>query len=270
MKIRIFIGLLFLLACYSSFAQQGGEKVKGTVLAQYMSNLSAEEREAFVEECIASGSYPSFMDEFVRIDIQAKNEDGSIIKGYYFVAPDYLSIGTEDDFIRMPIQPTTAQRIADKKGCFLSTRKICNDIYNDAIIRLEPHPLTNDRDSLRTFIEHNSIIEKQRKGYLGLIAGHKKDVIVTHRLYEYPKNGRVALYGWHKTDGTPIQPIYIGHVDWYVDYSHGIRLVKDTIYVEGRPMHYVDVMKHPVYSGLICDEDICDYYVYPVESDGVK
>ena len=26
-------------------------------------------------------------------------------------------------------------------------------------------------------------------------------------------------------DGKPIQPLYTGHVNWYVDYSHGVRLV---------------------------------------------
>ena len=269
-KIVVYTIILILTTSFCVHAQIKAEKVPGSILAIQMEKLSAEEREVFVEECIKSGIYPDFMDELVRIDVQVKDDEGRVVKGYYYVAPDYLSIGTDSDFIRMPIQPTTAQRIANARGCFLSTRKICNDVYNAAIIRLEPHPLTKDRDSLYTFIEHNGIIEKQRKGYLGLIAGHKKDVILTHRLYEYPKNDRVALYGWHKPDGNPIQPIYVGHVDWYVDYSHGIRLVKDTIYVEGKPMHYVDVMKHPVYSKLICDEDACDYYAYPTENNSRK
>lgn len=266
--------LLFAIIIIASFpyvlAQSKTDKVSGSILVNHIEKLSAEEREAFVEECLLSGNYPGFMDEFVRINVQIKDEGGKIIKAYYFVSPDYLSIGTNSDFVRIPIQPTTAQRIANKKGCFLSTRKICNDIYDSAIIRLKPHPLTEDRDSLYTFIEHNSIIEGQRKGYLGLIAGHKKDVIITTKLHESPKNDRVALYGWHKPDGKPIQPIYIGHVDWYVDYSHGIRLVKDTIYVEGEPMHYIDVMKHPTYSKLICDEDACDYYTYPTENNSRK
>jgi len=44
----------------------------------------------------------------------------------------------------------------------------------------------------------------------------------------------VAIYGWHKLDGKPIQPLYTGHVDWYVDYSHGIRLVSRTIYIDNK------------------------------------
>lgn len=270
MKKILHIAVFVLATSLYAFAQTDVEKIPGSILVQQMQRLSAEEREVFVEECVVSGYYPGFMDNFARIDVQTKDEAGKTIKGYYFVTPDYLSVGTDDDFVRIPIQPTTAQRIANKKGCFLSTRKICDDIYNAAIIRLEPHPFTKNRDSLCTFIEHNTIIEKQRKGYRGLMAGHKKDVIITARLYEKPKDDRVAIYGWHKPDGKPIQSIHIGHIDWYVDYSHGIRLVKDTIYVEGKPMHYIDVMKHPVYSKLICDEEACNYYAYPTENNSRK
>lgn len=265
--IRVLLTSLFVLLQFTLPAQT---KRAGKILIQEISKLSANSRDLFVEACISSRNYPDFMNKFVRIDVETTDENGQIVKGYYFVAPDYLCVGTNDDFIRMPIQPTTAQRIADKLGCFLSTRKISDDVYNAAVIKLEPHPLTKDRDSLYTFIEHNDIIEEQRLGRVGLIAGHKKDVIITQRLFESPKDDRVALYGWHKPDGRPIQPIYIGHVDWYLDYSHGIRLVKDTIYVEGEPMHYIDVMKHSVYRKLICDEEECNYYKYPVENNSRK
>lgn len=267
---KILLTSVFVFVVYSTFAQIKGGEIAGKVLAEQMTNLSADSRDLFVEACINTENYPDFMNEFVRIDVETKDRNGEIVKGYYFVTPDYLCIGTNDDFIRMPIQPTTAQRLADKFGCFLSTRKISDDVYNDAVVKLEPHPLTKDRDSLYTFIEHNNIIEEQRAGRVGLIAGHKKDIIITQRLFESPKDDRVALYGWHKPDGKAIQPIYIGHVDWYLDYSHGIRLVKDTIYVEGKPMHYIDVMKHPVYRKLICDEEESDYYRYPTENNSRK
>lgn len=34
------------------------------------------------------------------------------------------------------------------------------------------------------------------------------------------KTNRVTIYGWHKLDGKPIQPLFTGHVDWYVDYFY--------------------------------------------------
>ena len=66
------------------------------------------------------------------------------------------------------------------------------------------------------------MIEDQIAGqYPGeLRAGHKKDVVITNLLSERPK--RVAIYGWHFPSSEPIQPLTTVHVDWYVDYSHGI------------------------------------------------
>jgi UDP-galactopyranose mutase len=118
------------------------------------------------------------------------------------------------------------------------------------------------RDSTPTFFQHHLIIEGQRKGREGLIAGIKKDVVISDKLTREAKKNRVAIYGWHKLDGKPIQPLYTGHVDWYVDYSHGIRLIYRTIWIDGKHMDYIDVMKHPVYKRLLCDEDACDVYRY--------
>jgi len=121
------------------------------------------------------------------------------------------------------------------------------------------------RDSAVTMYHHNLIIEGQRKLRKGLIAGIKKDVVITGRISRDPKPDRVAIYGWHKSDGRPIQPLYTGHVNWYVDYSHGIRLVHRTIYVDDKPMDYVDVLKDKTLKGLLCDEDDCDFYRYETQ-----
>jgi hypothetical protein len=44
----------------------------------------------------------------------------------------------------------------------------------------------------------------------------------------------VAIYGWHRSNGDPIQPLSTVHGEYYADYSHGIRLVSRTAYVNGR------------------------------------
>lgn len=99
------------------------------------------------------------------------------------------------------------------------------------------------RDSTVTMWQHHLVIEGQRKGKRGLIAGIKKDVVISTRLSGNVKNNRVAIYGWHKTNGQAIQSLYTGHVNWYVDYSHGIRLVYQTIWVNGKAMNYKTVLK---------------------------
>ncbi|MEY2639052.1 MAG: hypothetical protein RIR90_534, partial [Bacteroidota bacterium] len=154
----------------------------------------------------------------------------------------------------IPLTPMTATILADQWNCFLPTTKMVDAIYAAAKIKLVPVPMYIHRDSTITMWQHHLIIEGQRKQRKGLIAGIKKDVVITDRLRNTSKPNRVAIYGWHQLNAQPIQPLYTGHVNWYVDYSHGIRLVYQTIYVDGKPMHYTEVFEHPVYHRAITDE----------------
>ena len=128
-----------------------------------------------------------------------------------------------------------AQAIAKATDTSLITVNLSDEIFRKADLQLEPRPLTKDRDATTTFYQHHQIIEEQRQGQpLGLlIAGIKKDVVLTNRLQE--KANRVAIYGWHYPDGKPIQPLYVGHVNWHVDYSHGIRLISQHMIVDDQP-----------------------------------
>ena len=142
-----------------------------------------------------------------------------------------------------------------------------NDIYNAAKVKLEPVPLYAFRDSTPIMWHHHLIIEGQRKGRKGLIAGIKKDVAISDKISRDPipiaiGTDRVAIYGWHKLDGKPIQPLYTGHINWYVDYSHGIRLVWRKIKIDKTWMDYTEVLKEPVLKKLLCDEEWCDFYRY--------
>lgn len=59
--------------------------------------------------------------------------------------PDYLAIGSNDDFVRIPMDPKTAQKIADQTGTSLPTTKMVDDIYKQADTRLTPQPLPRAR-----------------------------------------------------------------------------------------------------------------------------
>lgn len=220
------------------------------------------QREQLAEREILSGNVPPFLRSFTEIRTSLSTPSGKRIEAAYFVLPDYLAIGSETDFARIPLTPMTAQAIADSLHCFLPTRKMVDDIYRAALVKLDPVPMYALRDSAVTMYHHNLIVEGQRRLRKGLIAGIKKDVVITGQIPRDPRPDRVAIYGWHRLDGTPIQPLYTGHVNWYVDYSHGIRLVDRTIYVDGKPMDYIDVLKDTVLRGLLCDEEECDFYRY--------
>ena len=75
---------------------------------------------------------------------------------------------------------------------------------------------------------------------------------MTNKLAE--RENRVAIFGWHDPDGTPIQPLTTVHVDWYVDYSHGVRPMKRTVLVDGKPRDARHVLHAAETAGLLSDE----------------
>jgi hypothetical protein len=187
-----------------------------------------KQRDSLTEALILIGNMPDFLRRFVRIKTkQTDSLTGKSIKTIFWVAPDYLAVGTNKDWARVHVTSRLAQRLADSLHCNLPTTEMVDQIYAAARVKLEPIPMYAYRDSTPTFWQHHLIIEGQRKGRKGLIAGIKKDIVQTEKLKAYPNNDRVAIYGWHRLNGKPIQPLYLGHVWWYVDYSQGVRLVKD-------------------------------------------
>jgi hypothetical protein len=174
--------------------------------------------------------------------------------------PDYLAIGSDKDFCRIPMTPGTAQRLADLFGASLLTAKLSDHIWANAEVRLVPFnyvPVGNANELVTKFAEHNAQIEKQlgeaggRHGQL--VAGIKKDVIISSRIAERPV--RVVIYGCHKTDCKPIQPVYSGHIWWYVDYSHGIRFMNAQVMLDGRPVRLSDLLNDPVLFRVVTDEE---------------
>ena len=219
------------------------------------------QRDSFAVKEILSGNIPSFLKRFVAVNTEIRDSSGKRTRAIYYVSPDYLSIGSNNDWARIPLSPMAAQQIADSFHCFLPIRKMVDDIYRVAKLKLEPIPMYAFRDSTITMYQHHLIIEGQRKLRKGLIAGIKKDVVLSGKVSR-DKPNHEAIYGWHKLDGKAIQTLYTGHINWWVDYSHGIRLIYRTVYVEGKPMDYIDVLKDEHLKKLLCDEDNCDFYRY--------
>lgn len=226
----------------------------GNAFAEKIKTMTVKDRENLTFEEIKKGNIPDFMRNLIPIEISMITKDNKKHTVVYYVTPDYISIGSDEDFFRMPLTPMTAKIIADYLKMSMITKKISDDIYSNASIKLEPRPMTQDRETVETFLKHNKIIEEQRKSYKlgGLIAGIKKDIIITNKLNDKP--GKVALYGWHKLDGKPIQPVYCGHSSGYVDYSHGIRLIYGTVLLDGVETPIETILKSPEYAPLLSDE----------------
>lgn len=222
----------------------GGSAVFATLVG-----LPTVEREERLRRELLAGNLPEFLRGFKPVTLRAPGH--TLVCR---VAPDYLAVGSDSDFVRTPLTPMTARLLADAFGCLLPTCRLCDAISQQADLRLAPFPLTEAREAAKTFAHHSALIEAQRADKpLGLlVAGTKKDVVLTNRLKERPR--RVAIYGWHKADGTPIQPLTIVHGETYVDYSHGIRLVQRAALLDGKPCDLMEVLQDPALCVLLSEE----------------
>jgi hypothetical protein len=240
----------------SHLPQRPNHAMSGSQFINSLERSSLDDREAAILREITSGNFPDFLRNFRLVPIQNGSTTGRQEKAAQLeVMPDYLAIGSDADFVRMPMTPQTAQQIADRFDCILPTRKIVDAIDRFAEAHLAPHPMTKDRETIATFAEHNRIIENQRGDTpLGLLLiGIKKDIVLTPRIFETPQ--RLAIYGWRQLDGRPIQPLTTAHFNGYVDYSHGARLVRDRVVCDRkRTVTISKLLADPELCGLVSDE----------------
>lgn len=207
-------------------------------------------RERAIFEQYELGNIPDFMRDPVRIEVRRGPSTIALD-----VLPDYLCIGNDDDYVRTPMIPATAQRIADLFDATLPTRMLVDEIWRVAY-HVEPFPMPPDHRMMSTerFAEHNAhCVFPPGRPAERLLAGQKKDIVLSKKLLLRPS--RVAIYGWHTRAGIPIQPLNAGsHDDHYVDYSHGVRLLAADVEIDGVPARFDDVLRSPALHELVTDE----------------
>jgi hypothetical protein len=231
----------------------------GDQLAVSLNALNLADREQKILHEILAGNVPESWRRFVPVPI-FQSIDGKPHELIMFVSPDYVSIGSDANSLRIPLSPGAAQSLADKLNCLLPTRQLVNSIYETATLQLAPQPMapTDEMTHVSYFAKHHRAIEQQLaekhpgRGLGQLTAGHKKDVVLTSQPANAP--GRVAIYGWHKAIDQPIQPLYTGHRNSWVDYSHGIRLIARKAFLNGSACDVGDLLADERLHVLVSDE----------------
>ncbi|MDP2738286.1 MAG: hypothetical protein Q8O82_06155 [Pseudorhodobacter sp.] len=215
-------------------------------------------RDQLIASELLAGNMPSFLRALTPVTMTGQTSAGRQVQITVCVTPDYLALGDDADFIRVPMGLPEAAKIADKLGFMLPTTRIVDAIYAQAGLRLAPRPMQAGPQMSSTgyFRQHNATIDGQTSStgfHRGeLIAGTKKDLVLSNRLRSAP--GQVAIYGWHQPNGRPIQPLSTVHQASYSDYSHGVRLVSQTAYLNGKAVALADLLEDPVYAWVISTE----------------
>ena len=229
------------------------QALTGSQFAESVSNMDRQQREHAILDQLLEGNLPNFLRRLVAIKLSSKIAAVTI-----FVMPEYLAIGTDNDFLRIPMNFHTAKAVMDRFRFLLPTKKIVDAIYDQSIRQFMPQPLPAGPQMTSTeyYRTHNTMIDTQseRRDFPPdvLVAGHKKDVVLTDRLIQKP--GHIAIYGWHRAPGMPIQPLSTVHGAGYADYSHGIRLVAEMAVIEGKLRSVRDILNDSVLATTLSDE----------------
>lgn len=229
----------------------------GSQLAHRLGGLDDEAREEIIRTELLAGNIPQFMRRLRPVEMQS-DLDGESTRITVCVMPDYLAVGSDRDYLLVPLRLQTALTVADRYGFTLPTTAIVDAIYEQSAVHLAPRPLPASPAMRSTayYLRSNALVRSQR-AKLGaapgaLISGDKKDLVLTNRLWNNLE--RVAIYGWHTLDGHPIQPLSTVHGWHYVDYSHGVRLVSRQILVNDKPERLFAALQDPVTARVLSYE----------------
>jgi hypothetical protein len=221
------------------------DAVAGSVFMRRLVGMPGAAREAAIVAEVVRGNIPEFLRSLKEVTLRGR-VGGRATTATVWVMPDYVAIGADRDFVRVPVDFYSAVEIARAFGMAMPTRKMVDAIYSQSTLRLRQQPMTPGPSMTSTsyFLVHNERIETQRAGRArgALTAGHKKDLVLTNRLFRQ-RTPRVAIYGWHRGIGDPIQPLSTVHGATYADYSHGLRLIGGIVRVNGVDRPIVEALQ---------------------------
>lgn len=232
----------------------------GSEFAAFVSSVDRSLREQAILNELESGNVPAFLRRLKPVTLQHRLEGGRVAAVTIFVTPDYLAIGSDDDFLRIPMALPTAVEVAARFGFVLPTTKMVDAVFEQSEFRLSPEPMPAGPQMRTTayFWKHNRLIDRQCAAWGfqpgALVSGHKKDLVLSDRLNRCTR--RVAIYGWHRGSGAPIQPLSTIHGAEYADYSHGIRLVSNTVLLDGKPCSVYSILGNDTLASLLSDEGV--------------
>jgi len=263
--------LVFSCACLAAttcFAQSASLKLPARsasarpasdLLQEWSQTTGTALQKAFQQELL-SGNVPDYLRSMQLVSWKTvlADADGTlrVHEAIIYATPDYLTVGSDGDHFRTPLMPGVAQYIADLTSTTLPTRLMVDRIYA-AAEKYAPQPFSPvvyTITNLDVWVLSSKAIDGQIEEQGDLVAGIKKDVVITRRLAEPASSPRVAIYGWNKLTNARIQPLTLVHAATYVDYSHGTRLISNQMLLDGQTTTVQSVLQDPVYWPVLSDE----------------
>ncbi|MEM6532686.1 MAG: peptidoglycan-binding protein [Myxococcota bacterium] len=203
------------------------------------------DQEELIVQAVLAGNVPDHVRSLVPVTVGRHGMEVT-----FYTLPDVISIGSNDDYVAIPMNRVSAERIAARLGMMLPTPQMVDDRWDQADYRFVPASLGGAATArISAYREHNAML--QREGTEGSLVGGMAKVYVTDSESEL---GHIGYYGWMRANGTPIQPSYDAHNRNYADYSHGALLSSLFVHIDGVAYSVHDLLRHPTMHRLISHE----------------
>lgn len=199
-----------------------------------------------VESALLANATPATQ-RWVPVQTQASGHTGT-----FFVQALPLVIGTDAEMFHPALPVALAQRVADRLGAMLPTRKMVDLVHAQATVRVPFRAYTSDRSAVPTFVSSSREIEARRAGRTGLVSDYGKDYVLSNWRRNHPD--KIAIYGAWDGSGARVQPLAVPHAIGYYDYSQHARLVRRDAVVDGRSVMLADALANPALAPLFSDE----------------
>jgi len=216
---------------------------------------SLPDRMSFILECIKSGDFEA---SWTRVSYERNGK---------YIEVDVMSDALKIDGVRVNVDATTSQTVADMIDAVMPTSLLADVIHGKSTRRIppRPRPITS---SAAAMIDQSRLIDDDLSTQTspGIISTAGKHWIVDGRL----SSGKVACnYGWHfdpgkyRGGGSPadcgdlagfgvkvIQSPGTFHDRFHTDYSQICQLVARVALVDGVPMRIDEALEDPQHERL--------------------
>ena len=213
------------------------------------------------EDCLfdlyKAGQFPLWLREWKEVGVSYNPKGGPDLRGAFYVLPDFLCVGTDEDFMYTPLGALTAEKILGLFDAVLPTPKMVDAVYEASEFKQEAQPWGPPYGPSMTHVSRwprqtkkiRSKMEKSGASLGDLVEGHLKNVTVSEKMVA-SRGTKLSFYGWYHADGTRIQGDSLVHGVEYCDYSHGVRGVLNWVTVGDECMSLEDALSDPSHAHL--------------------
>src|SRR5207342_2669624 len=115
--------------------------ITGSTFAKSIATMDVTHRERAILQELLAGNLPDFLRTLVPVVLDSHRVPARVSTATIFAMSDYLAIGSDEDFLRVPMNLETARALAAEFHFVLPTTKMVDEIYRQAAHRFMPEPM---------------------------------------------------------------------------------------------------------------------------------